>query len=77
MRDPESGRETVVDWRSALVRAAYAEGVADWHEQTAAALRRAKVDLMEVPVPRERDKDAVARPILAFFRMRERRERHR
>ena len=32
---------------------------------------------MDVPVPREYDRDAVARPILAFFQMREQREKKR
>ena len=73
VRDPESGAETVVDWGSAPVRAAYAERVADWRTRTAQALRRAEVDIMDVTVPRQRDRDAVARPILEFFRMRERR----
>ncbi|MBI1852208.1 MAG: DUF58 domain-containing protein [Planctomycetes bacterium] len=73
VRDPESGRERVVDWRSARVRTAYAERVATWRAQTADELRRAGIDLMDVAVPRVHVKDAVARPILEFFRMRERR----
>ncbi len=71
VRDPENGRETVIDWRSPRVRAAYAERVANWRTRTEEELRRAKVDLMDVPLPRVYDKDAVARPILEFFRMRE------
>jgi uncharacterized protein (DUF58 family) len=71
--DPESGRETIVDWSNERVRAAYALRVAVWHAKTTGYLRRAKVDLMDVPVPRDPDKDAVARPILRFFKMRERR----
>jgi uncharacterized protein (DUF58 family) len=77
VRDPESGATAVVDWGSARVRAAHRDRVAAWREGTAQLLRRAEVDLMDVPVPRERDRDAVARPILAFFRMRERRGLHR
>ena len=73
LRDPESGRTTVVDWSSERVRAAYRARTADWRARTAAALQRAKVDRMDVPVPRAADKDAVARPILDFFQMRERR----
>ena len=73
LRDPESGREQVVDWRSARTRAAYAARVAGWRKATEDQLRRAKVDLMDVPVPRVHDKDVVARPILKFFRMREQR----
>jgi uncharacterized protein (DUF58 family) len=71
VRDPESGAEQVVDWRSARVRAAYEERVADWQRRTDEGLQRARVDLMDVPVPRDRDIDAVARPIVRFFRMRE------
>jgi hypothetical protein len=63
----------VVDWQSPRVRAAYVERVALWRLRTEEELRRAKVDLMEVPVPRTHERDAVARPILEFFRMREQR----
>ena len=73
LRDPETGREHTVDWSSAHVRQAYADKVASARRETERALRRAGVDLMDVPVPREPDKDAVARPILEFFRMREER----
>ncbi len=71
VRDPESGREAVIDWRSPSVRAAYAERVAAWRAATEDELYRSKVDLMDVRVPRAPDGDAVARPILDFFRMRE------
>ena len=71
MRDPESGRETVIDWGSPRVRAAYAERIADWRVKTEDDLRRAKVDLMDVPISRDLDKDMIARPLLKFFRMRE------
>ncbi|MGQ0615129.1 MAG: DUF58 domain-containing protein [Planctomycetaceae bacterium] len=73
LRDPESGREAVVDWGSRRVREAYAARVAAQRARTEEELRRARVDLMDVPIPREPDKDAVARPILRFFTMRERR----
>ncbi|MFH2001052.1 MAG: DUF58 domain-containing protein [Planctomycetota bacterium] len=68
--DPESGEVRVVDWKNPDVRVAYMERVAHWQTQTADLLRRARVDLMEVPVPREYDKEAVSRPIADFFRMR-------
>ena len=71
VRDPETGQEAVIDWKRPLVRAAFEARVATWRANTAANLRRAGVDLMDVPVPREHDKDVVARPILRFFRMRE------
>ena len=55
------------------MRDAYRARVAAWKGRTEHALRRAEVDRMDVPIPREFDKDAVARPILRFFRMREQR----
>lgn len=71
VRDPESGRSFLVDWKSPRVRELYRERVEAWRLAGADALARAGVDLLDVPVPREPDKDAVARPILEFFRMRE------
>jgi uncharacterized protein (DUF58 family) len=71
LRDPESGLETVVDWGSARVRAAYAARVARWHDDVAGGLRRLGVDLMDVAVPRVPQQSAIARPILRLFRMRE------
>ncbi len=73
LRDPESGALERVDWSSPRVRRAFAERVEAWRRRTAADLRRAGADLMDVPVPREPDRDAVARPILEFFRLRQRR----
>jgi uncharacterized protein (DUF58 family) len=75
--DPETGRETVVDFRSSQTRMAFTKQVDAWRERTADTLRRAGVDLMDVPIPRTRDMDRVARPILKFFRMREERGAHR
>lgn len=71
LRDPETGRVTVVDWRHAPTRAAYSARVAQWRQALAASLQRARVDLMDVPIPTLPDRDAIARPILSFFRMRE------
>jgi len=73
VRDPETGGERVVDFGSSRVRTAYAGEVAAWNESTQRALRRARVDVMDVPVPQEHGVDLVAGPILRFFRMRERR----
>ncbi len=73
LRDPASGREHVVDWGNARVRAAYLERVAAWRQRLDDELARAGVDCMDVAVPMAPDKEAVARPILKFFRMRERR----
>ena len=71
VRDPESGLETVIDWGRASVRAGYLRRVEAWRDRTNDGLRRARVDRMDVPVTREFDKDAIAGPILRFFRMRE------
>ncbi|MBI5852200.1 MAG: DUF58 domain-containing protein [Planctomycetes bacterium] len=71
LRDPETGKTSLADWSDPRVRAEYEARVAAWRARTTADLRRAHVDLMEVPVPREYHRDAVARPILQFFRMRE------
>ncbi|MGE3172230.1 MAG: DUF58 domain-containing protein [Planctomycetota bacterium] len=77
LRDPESGREVVADWSSEPVRAAWLERVASWRKRVDDELARADVDVMDVPVPLVADKDAVARPILRFFQMREQRGAHR
>ncbi|UCE87750.1 MAG: DUF58 domain-containing protein, partial [Deltaproteobacteria bacterium] len=71
VRDPETGAATVVDWKDAGVREAYAARVAAKSRSIEDGLRRAQVDRMDVPIGRERDMDAIARPILKFFRMRE------
>ena len=73
VRDPETGATELADFGSARVRAAWEERVSAWRMRTEDDLRRARVDRMDVPVPRTPDRDAVARPILRFFRMREER----
>jgi len=69
--DPESGRKMVIDWSDPRLRVDYEKRVAKWRMRTEEDLRRAKVDLMDAPLPVEFDRDAAARPILKFFRMRE------
>lgn len=71
VRDPESGRTQVADWSDAAVRTEHVRRVAAWRDRTQADLRRAKVDLMDVPIPRTADRNSVAGPIVRFFRMRE------
>lgn len=71
VRDPETGAARWLDFADPRLRAAQQSRVADWRRRGAEALRRASVDLMPVPVPRERDPQAVAGPILRFFRMRQ------
>jgi uncharacterized protein (DUF58 family) len=71
LTDPETGASRVVDSSRARVRAAWERRVAAWRERTEQDLHRARVDLLDVPVPREASPDAVAGPIHRFFRMRE------
>ncbi|MCA9319742.1 MAG: DUF58 domain-containing protein [Planctomycetes bacterium] len=71
LRDPETGAARLVDWRHAPSRAAYIERVAAWRSGAEAAMRRAGVDRIDIEVPRTADYDAIARPLLGFFRMRE------
>jgi uncharacterized protein (DUF58 family) len=66
LRDLEGGGERLVDLSSAKVRGAHAEAVRAWKQGTKEELRRARVDLMDVPVER-----SVVEPILSFFRLRE------
>ena len=69
--EAETGQATVVDWSSRRVRAAWEERVATWRARTDRLLRSAEVDSMHVPVPRGADRDAVLKPILEFFHLRE------
>ncbi|MEZ6194636.1 MAG: hypothetical protein R3F20_02750 [Planctomycetota bacterium] len=71
LRCAETSRAATVDLDDESLRRDYAERVAAWRESTEASLRRARVDLMDVPVPRVQTKEAIAGPILRFFRMRE------
>lgn len=72
-RDPETGAESVVDAGSERVRDGWRRRMAEWHLRTEGDLERAGVDRIDIPVPRTPDRDAVAGPLLRFFRMRERR----
>lgn len=74
--DPETQQAQWLDGGSAQVREQYRQRMQHWQDQVAHQLRSAKVDCMDVRIPRERDPDAVARPIHRFFRMREQRGGH-
>ena len=76
-RDPETGRSLVIDTSSAPVRAAYTARIEQWRARTEEDLGRAGVDLLDVPMPRERGRFQIADPLLRFFRMRELRSRKR
>jgi uncharacterized protein (DUF58 family) len=70
VRDPESHAEHTVDWGNERVRTAYRAAISAEDLRIEDQLRRAQVDRMDVAIPRERDPDAIASPILRFFRMR-------
>lgn len=70
IREPESGRIVLVDGRDPLTAARWIERQEDFRREQKECFRRAHTDVMEVPIPRDHAKDVVARPILAFFRMR-------
>ena len=69
--DPESGETRVVDFGSRRQREFFRGRVAEWRRRCDEELARCRVDVMDVEVPRGPDLDALARPILDFFRMRE------
>ena len=71
VRDPESGGEVVVDLGHAPARAELSARIARFRERTEEELRRIHVDRVDVALPRRAGRDAVARPLLGFFRMRE------
>ncbi len=71
LRDPESGRTTLADFSSARVRDAWLQRVGAWRARLDAEFARCGVDVIDVAVPMRRDADAVSRPILDFFRMRQ------
>lgn len=71
VRDPETGVTGAVDLSRARAREAWAQRIGAWSRKTEQDLRRARVDLLDVPVPRTPSRDAVVEPIRRFFRMRE------
>ncbi|PIE22526.1 MAG: DUF58 domain-containing protein [Planctomycetota bacterium] len=70
VRDPETGQACVLDFAQRKQREFFGERVRDWRRRCDEDLGRCRVDIMDVEVPREADLDAIARPILDFFRMR-------
>lgn len=73
MRGPDGSAGVLVDWSRAHVRDAYAQRVSQWRQRTETALRRARVDVLDVPVPAIAGKDVVGPALMRFFRMREQR----
>lgn len=76
-RGPGGGTDLVLDWGHVPLREAWARRIESWSAGVASELRRARVDLVDVRVPEQRDPRALAAPLSAFFRMRERRSAHR
>ena len=70
LRDAETGRETLVDTSSRVVRAQFAAAARKRNEERDALLRRVGVDRIDI-----RTDEPYDRPLLQFFRMREKRFR--
>jgi uncharacterized protein (DUF58 family) len=73
VRDPEGGGARRVDFAARGVRESFVTRAAAWRRDVDAELARAGVNVVDVAVPQFADVDAVSRPILQFFAMRERR----
>jgi len=71
VRDPETGAEHTLDLASEAVRADVSRRERERRAAADAELRRADVDVIDVPIPRAPTRDAIAGPLLRFFRMRE------
>lgn len=71
--DPETGRREAVDFGSQGVRQEYAARVAAWRRRLDTLFARTRIDVMDVPVPREPSDEAIAGPILRLFAARQRR----
>lgn len=70
LRDAETGEERVVDTGSAAFRQAMKDAAAARVKALETSLRSARIDLVRIDATR-----GVVEPLLAFFRMRERRQR--
>jgi uncharacterized protein (DUF58 family) len=77
LSDPESGAIRVVDFGDRRFREAYAARVDAHLRASAEAIRRARAEIVDVPVGRALVRDAVVRPLLRYFRMRELRSEKR
>lgn len=76
-RDPVTGRLVTADFAARAVRAAWLERVARLRAAVDAEFEGARVDRVDVEIPKRRDIDAIAAPLQRFFRLRERREVYR
>lgn len=77
VQDPAGGPVRLVDFAAARVRERYLERVQTQRAATAAALRHAMVDRIDLVVPALADMAAITRPVLGWFRRRELREQRR
>ena len=75
MRNAVGQGRRMVDGDDPAVRAQYGERVEKWDFETRQMLQQAGVALLDVPIPKTADPDAVARPILRFFQRRQGRGR--
>jgi uncharacterized protein (DUF58 family) len=71
VRDPVHGTRRTVDFAAPTVRAAWQARVHAWRQQRDLEFGRAGVDCIDLELPAVADLDAIARPLLAFFRRRE------
>lgn len=72
--DPVSGRTEVVDFAAPAVRDAWQRRAQAWRAAGEERFARAGIDWFDVEVPLIADRDAIAVPLLRFFRRRELRE---
>jgi len=76
-RDPEAGGGRIVDFGDPRVRAQWSQRCAQLQERTAARLRQARAERIDVAIPYEPDLAVIAAPLQRFFRQRMQRERYR
>lgn len=73
VRDPESGRHSLVDAHSAINQAHWRDTRERMAERVRDDLRRQRVDLLDLPLPTTTDPEAIAAPLAAHFARRSRR----
>lgn len=76
-RGPESGRLSVLNGRRAEVRDAWRDAARAWRHQCDEAFLAARMDVIDVELPKRPELDAIATPILGFYRKRALREARR
>lgn len=69
-RDPETGDEVLLDTSSRRVRAAWEARIHAWQRRVEHAFRRARVGLLEIPIPKAAARDVATRPLRAFLHAR-------